>query len=123
MQSILRDFVVNQSTIGNNAALGEAVDMRNYAGGFLSVPDSWSDANIGFKVCSTKDGTFTVAKDDAGAPIQISGVNTTTGARYYLPEKLFGAHFVKPWSKHKTAATETDVNQTGAKVLAFEFKG
>lgn len=101
-------------TIAENAAISEAFDMSDYIGGMVMVPDSWTAANIGFKVCDTLAGTYVNAKDKDGVPIQIGTVNATTGAAYAIPTELFPALFVKIWSKHATPATETDVNQTGA---------
>lgn len=119
----LRTVAEPSVTILQNAALSDAFDMRGREGGMVEVPDGWTDANIGFKVCGTLGGTYVVAKDKTGVPIQISGVNTTTGAAYAIPVELYAAHYVKVWSKHKTAATETDVNQTGsAKTLKLMLK-
>jgi hypothetical protein len=90
--------------------------------GFVHVPDSWTDANIGFKISPTTGGTFVIAKDTSGVPIQISGINTTTGAAYQIPTSMAGGCFVKLWSKNTTAATATDNNQTNAKALTVTLK-
>jgi hypothetical protein len=113
---------IEKVTIANNAAVSGAFYMGDHVFGFIHVPDSWTDANLGFQIAPTSDGTFTVAKDTTGVPIQISGLNTTTGAAYALPTTMAGGVFVKLWSKHKTAATETDVNQTGAKAITITLK-
>jgi hypothetical protein len=101
-------------TIADGAALSEAIYMEPFAGGMVYVPDSWSAANLGFKVCDTEGGTFAILKDASGVPIQISGMSTSGAMAYQIPDGLFGAVWVKLWSKSTTAATETDVNQTGA---------
>lgn len=121
--SITRASDRQTTTIANGAALATtAVQMRDYASGHIYIPDSWSDANMGFKV-SSDGSTFAVLKDDIGVPIQITTINTTTGAWYAIPDQAFAAWYIKPWSKHKTAATESDVNQTGDKALVIVLKG
>jgi hypothetical protein len=109
-------------TIANGAALSEEFYMGDHIVGLVHVPDSWTAANIGFKISPTSGGTFVVAKDDTGVPIQISTVNTTTGAAYAIPTKLAGASYVKIWSKNTTAATETDANQTNDKAINVILK-
>lgn len=109
-------------TIANAAAISEEFYMGDHIVGLVHVPASWTDANIGFKISPTTGGTFVVAKDKTGSPIQISGINTTTGAAYAIPTELAGACYVKLWSKNTTAATETDNNQTNAKALTVTLK-
>jgi len=109
-------------TIANNAALSDAFDMSRYLGGLVSVPGTWTAANIGFYVCDTLAGTYVPALDDTGVPIQISTVNTGRAGMYAIPSKLFPAMFVKLWSKNATAATETDINQAGARAMKVLLK-
>ena len=109
-------------TIANGAATSGAFRLHEWLFGTVFVPDSWTDANIGFKVCAEESGTYVVAKDSSGSPLQISGINTTTGAAYALPTSIFAFPYVKLWSKNTTAATETDNNQTGAKILTVFLK-
>lgn len=114
--------VTYKLSIASGAALSGAFRAQEWLLGTVFVPNSWTDANVGFKVCDTASGTFVVAKDDEGSPLQISGINTTTGAAYAIPTSIFAFPYVKLWSKNTTAATETDNNQTGAKALTVVLK-
>src|SRR3990167_4981683 len=101
-------------TIADNAAISGAFRMHEYAGGIVTVPTGWVAANIGFRVCDTETGTYTILReDDADQPVQIVSVSTSASRSYKIPNDVFPAHWVKLWSKSATAATETDVNQTG----------
>ena len=113
---------VESLTIAENAAISGAYDFRRYIGGHVVVPGTWTAANIGFKVCDTVDGTFNIALDKTGAPIQISNVNTGRAGWYSIPTDLFPTGFVKLWSKNSTAATETDINQAGARAMKVMLK-
>lgn len=109
-------------TIAINTALSEAFDMSRYIGGLVFVDGTWTAGNIGFKVCDTVDGTYVIALDKSGVPIQISTVNTGRAGAYAIPTELFPAPFVKLWSKSATAATETDVNQAAARAMKVVLK-
>lgn len=109
-------------TIAESAALSGAFDMRRYIGGHVIIPSTWTAANIGFQVCDTVDGTYVIAKDKTGSPIQISTVPTGQACSLAIPTELFPVAFVKLWSKSSTAATETDTNQAGARALKVVLK-
>lgn len=109
-------------TIASGAAISGAFSLEHWLLGSVFVPDSWTDANVGFKVSDTESGTYLIAKDADGVPLQIGGINTTTGAAYAIPTSLFAFTWVKLWSKNTTDATETDNNQTGAKALKVVLK-
>lgn len=101
-------------TIADNAAISGAFRMREWLGGIITVPSGWTAANIGFQVCETESGTYTILReDDADQPVQILSVNTSAARSYKIPNDVFPALWVKLWSKSATATTETDVNQTG----------
>ncbi len=110
------------ATIANNAAVSGVIDMRDFIGGIVIVDNSWSAANMGFKVCNTSDGTFVAVKDKDGTPLQIASITTDTSFAYCIPTELFPAMFVKLWSKSTTAATVTDVNQSGDAVVVVMLK-
>ena len=110
---ITRAIDVVTLTMADSGNVTEAFDMTLFASGMVLMPAAWIAANCGFKVCDTEGGTFTLLLDDIGVPVQISTVSTSRAGWYALPDKLFGAHFVQLWSKSATAATETDVSQTG----------
>lgn len=113
---------VESLTIAENAAISGAYDFRRYFGGHVVVPGTWTAANIGFKVCDTVDGTYVIACDEDGVPIQIGTVNTGESRSYKIPDDLFPAAFVKLWSKNTTAATATDTNQAAARSLKVTLK-
>lgn len=119
---IVPAVTVESLTIANGTAISDAYDFRRYIGGHVVVPGTWTAANIGFKVCDTVDGTYVIACDKTGAPIQISSVATGASKSYKIPDELFPAAFVKLWSKDTTAATETDNNQAGARALKVVLK-
>jgi hypothetical protein len=104
-------------TIPINTALSEAFAFGGWEYGQVIVPAEWTAANIGFCVCDTVAGTYVILRDDTGTPVQVSGIKADGSRAYALPAKLAGARFVKLWSKHATAGTETDVNQTAERAL------
>jgi hypothetical protein len=110
-------------TILNGEAVSGAFWMGPYAGGYVLIPTSWTDANMGFQVSEAEAGTYVYLRDDAGAPVQISTILTSGARAYALPAELFGCMWVKLWSKSTTAATETDNNQTGDISPTLVLKG
>lgn len=118
-----RNYTIISVTIPNGTAESEEMDWRPYAGGIVWIPNPWTDANLGFKISPTTGGTFTNLRDYFGAPVQISGIAIAEVHPYQIPEELFSAGFVKLWSKDTTAATETDNNQGGDRVLTVALKG
>lgn len=109
-------------TIADGAALSSAVDMSIYSGGYVDIATSWTAANMGFKVCDTATGTFVILRDEAGNPVQISGIVVDAAGAYALPAQVFGCLWVKLWSKSSTAATVTDTNQSGVATLRLVLK-
>ena len=109
-------------TIAINTAISGAFLMDDFIGGFVLIPAAWDAANIGFQICSTETGTYVIAKDKDGSPIQIASVTTNASYWYAIPTTLFPARWVKVWSKSATAATVTDVNQTAARTLEVMLK-
>lgn len=109
-------------TIANNAALSEAFNMSDFVLGTVIVSGVWTDANLGFKVCDTAGGTFVIACDKTGSPIQISGITTDASKSYAIPTELWPNMWVKLWSKSTTAATITDTNQGAARTLTVVLK-
>jgi hypothetical protein len=109
-------------TIANNEALSTAFNVDDWIGGLVVVPSAWTDANIGFKVAESSDGTYVILCTDAGVPIQISGITTNASKAYKIPTDIFPARWVKLWSKNTTAATTTDNNQGAARTLKVVLK-
>ena len=116
-----RDAISIDLTIANGAAISAAFNFGAYAGGCVLVLSAWTDANIGFQVCATQTGTFAILRDDAGTPIQVSGIATGAARAYALPAKLTGM-WLKLWSKSTTSATETDTNQGAERALTVILK-
>ncbi len=111
---ILQPPTVIPVVIADNAYLSNAFSMIDWGVGILTVPTGWVAANIGFQVCHTEGGTYTILREeDTDQPVQIQYVSTSAARSYRVPVELFAAQWVKLWSKSATAATETDVNQTG----------
>lgn len=112
------------ATIANGAALSDAIDMRKFAGGSILIPSAWTAANLGFQFSDTEAGTYTwLENDDDGVPVQITDVPTAQSVWKPIPAKAFGAPWMKLWSKHATAATETGVNQGAERTLTVFLKG
>jgi hypothetical protein len=109
-------------TIANGAAVSTAFNTSDFIGGIVIIPTSWTDANMGFKVCDTEGGTFVALKDDDGAPVQIAAITTDAPFAYKIPNEIFPAMWVKLWSKSTTAATVTDTNQSGDITITVMLK-
>jgi hypothetical protein len=111
------------TAIAASTALSTGViDTAEFAGGMILVPSLWTAANIGFKVCESKDGSFHILRDEFGAPVEIGSIKTD-GARWYaLPGALFAARYFKVWSKSSTAGAETDTNQAAERSLVVLLK-
>lgn len=108
------------STIANGEALGTAIKIEGCERGHVIMPSAWTDADLGFKVCDTQDGTFVILHDLNGVVVDIEDITTDASLAYELPSDIFaGTIWVKPWSKDTTPATETDNNQGAARTLKF----
>ncbi len=112
---------VAKTTIANGTAESAVIDMRDVVGdaGMVGVPSAWTSAAIGFKVCDTENGTFSPLRDESGAIVQISGVQTAAAAFYKLPDALRGALFMKLWSQ----SGGVDANQAADRSLVVTAKG
>lgn len=107
-------------TIANNGNLSGAIDMRYCIGARIHIPDSWTAARLGFKSSPTLGGTYTIARDEYGNIIAISGIGTTTGSSYTMPIGMFPAMYIKLWSVN--TASEADAAQTNAKSITVVLK-
>ena len=112
-----RQQAMTKETIIINTAVSSAIDIRDFSAGIVITSAAWTAANIGIKVSQAEDGTFVILRDILAAPVQISGIATAASNAYVLPDEVFAAGFIKLWSKHATAATETDVNQGAERSL------
>lgn len=122
-KNIYRGISVVYPTVANGAAITEAIPFHEYAGGLVTIPAAWTDANLGFQVCDTEAGTYVKMKDKAGDPVQIESITTNATFAYEIPPEVFGAHYLKLWSKSSTSATTTDTNQGAARSLVLTMKG
>ena len=119
---ISRDSVVADLIIADGAAVSAALLVADFAGGLVYIPTSWTDANMGFKV--SMNGTdYATLYDSTGVPVQISSIVIDAAGVYTMPDDVFAAQYIKLWSKSKTAATLTDVNQSGAITCTVSMKG
>lgn len=101
-------------SIADDGTLSGAFYMGDHSLGLVTIPSGWTAANMGFKVCDTEGGTYTILRDDStDAPVQIANIATAAAKTYVIPTKVFPALWIKLWSKSATAATETDVQQSG----------
>lgn len=118
--NVRRSTAVHQSTIAKSAALGSAVSLEGHQSGYVIMPTAWTAASLGFKVCDTEDGTYVILRGIDGVPLQIAGIVADAANAYKIPDDVFnGAIWVKPWSKHATAETITDIDQVAARTIKF----
>jgi len=121
-QEIERQFKGNNVSILNGVALSEAIDVGGFTVGMITIPSAWTAANVGFKVCSTEDGTYVILNDTSGVPAQIENIDTALAGAYEIPTEAYSARFMKLWSKSAVAATTTDVNQGADRAITVMLK-
>jgi hypothetical protein len=105
-------------TIANGAATSDAALLENFFGGvgMVYIP-AWTSASLGFQVSS--DGvTYTQLRDETGALVQITGIQTATASWYKLPEALHGAKYFKLWSQ----TSGSDTNQGAERACKLMLK-
>lgn len=116
--SITRTTSKAAAVIAAGAALSNALNFNDFAGGAVITPAAWTSAGLGFVVCDTPDGTFVPLRDQIGNLVEITGIQTSAAAAYPLPDDLFPHLFFKLWSQNSGA----DANQAGARSLTVIFK-
>jgi hypothetical protein len=104
-------------TIASGAAVTEAFDMSNHAGGIVMMPAAWTAANIGFQVAETEGATYYPLYDDAGDIVEIA--SPAVDNAYSIPAEVFGAAWVKLWSQDGAAS---DTNQAAARTIGLILK-
>ena len=118
MPSLINRTTKTQSmTIANAAALSDAFDMRDYAGGNLYMPAAWTAASIGFHIAVDKAGTYYPFYDNTATIVEIAG--PAVDQAYTLPKELFAAQFVKLWSQDGAGS---GTNQGAARTIVVELK-
>jgi hypothetical protein len=88
-----RDYCYEESVmIDTVVADATAIDLRNYAGGSVSIPSGSSVTTITVYGCHTVDGTYLAAYDNADAAVTL----TVAASRcVQLPDAVFGYPFIK----------------------------
>lgn len=107
-------------TIAANEAESTAFNVAEFAAGMVILPAAWTTADLGVKVCGSKDGTFVPLKDTSnayGTDVSIDG--PVASAAYLLPLHIFAAEWAKLWS-HDGDGTDTD--QDAARTLTVFLK-
>lgn len=104
-------------TIASGAAVTEAFEMANHAGGVVLLPAAWTAASIGFLVSATETGAFYPLYDDDGTLVQIT--SPAVDNAYSIPAEAFGAAWIKLWSQDGSAG---DTNQDAARTLGVILK-
>ena len=116
--NIKRLTQVHTSVIANDQAEGSAIKIEGHQAGVVIMPVAWTAASLGFKVCDTENGTYVILRGVDGVPVQITGIVTDGSNAYKIPEGVFeGPIWIKPWSKHATAGTITNITQGAARTL------
>lgn len=112
------------SSIASGESESSILSMEDYipTAGMVRVPSVWTAADIAFKVCDTKDGTYDFLRDNTtGDLVRIKGIKTSSASWYRIPEDVMGAYWVKLVSVN--TASEAAVNQAAARSLKLLIKG
>ncbi len=115
--AIRRQYSHNVVTIANGTALSDAMSMRQFAGGIVSVPGTWTSASIGFKHSASATGTFQPLYDKNGNLVQMA---VSASGDYVMPVEVFACHYIKLWSQNGSGA---DANQAADRTLQVLLKG
>ena len=113
----LRSHGVKSVTIANAGNLSDAIDMRPYTMATVHMPAAWTTASIGFKVSTSKGGTFLPLYDDDGNLVQID--SPTASKAYTVPAAVAAAHYIKLWSQDGSASNTA---QGAARTLVLDLK-
>lgn len=112
-----RRTAVSTLTIeATEAVTDDVLDFRAFASGIIMMPDEWTAADIGFRVCDTADGTFLPLYNEEGDLVQIASPQEDRA--YSLPPEVFAAHYVRLWSQDAGA----DEAQAAERVITLTLK-
>lgn len=108
-------------TIASGSSAAAELDVRGFIPLMFHIKPTWTAANLGFKGRALNQSTARVIYDNAGSPLQISGINTTTGGTFAAPASpgLAGICFLTVYKKSTTTATTSAVNQTGGATIVY----
>jgi len=115
--NIQRGATSKSLTIANGAALTEAFEMSNHAGGIVLMPAAWTAASIGFQVSDSHGGTYYPLYDQNGTLVQIS--SPAVDKAYSFPAEVFSGGWVKLWSQDGAAS---GTNQGAARTIGVILK-
>ena len=113
--SIKRFYSSSVVTIPNGSAVSDVLEVREFAGGVVSMPAAWTAANIGFKHCAAPNGTFQPLRDATGALVEIVA---SAAGEFVLPDALFACQFVQLWSE----SAGSNVNQGADRPITVSLK-
>jgi hypothetical protein len=117
---LVRRTAVVTLTIAQTAALSDAVDMTDYAGGEILMSGDWTAADLGAQLSDTLGGTYATLKDSSNAyGIDVSIDGPVASAAYPIPPFWFGAHFLK---LHSHNGSGTNTNQAAARSIKLLLK-
>ena len=108
-------------TILSGAAVSEAINLEDLGGdaGLVGVPGAWTSASLGFQVSDAFGGTYSPLRDQTGAVVEISNIQTAAAGWYKLPDALRGAMYVKLWSE----SSGSDAVQGADRAMVVLAKG
>lgn len=112
-------------SIANGEALSEAFDLREsgFRGGAIVTPSTWTDARLSFQF-SQDSSTWYPLRDEEGALVVISGIQTAEAGIYFMPAKagweLMNWNYMRVRSTN--TASEAAVNQGATRSLTFVGK-
>jgi hypothetical protein len=101
-------------SIAANTCESEVIDFRRYSNMLLHMPAAWTAANIGFKVSTTKTGTFIPLYQDATL-IQVQ--NCTVSLAFVAPSQVAYGRYVRLWSQ----SSGSDVDQGADRSILLEL--
>lgn len=116
MADIERRYREASVIIQNGASLSNALDVRPFAGGVLSMPEAWTGASIAFHHSPAYEGTFQPLYDETGGLIEITAA---AGRDIVLPDTLFACSFIKVWSENAGAGQA----QAATREITISLKG
>jgi hypothetical protein len=89
--------------------------MQYYSKAIFHMPDTWSAADIGFKVAEIADGVYLPLYMTDG---NLEAITPAVDRSYAFPSSVAGAKYVKLWSN----SAGTDVLQAADRVILLDFK-
>jgi hypothetical protein len=90
-------------------------EMQYYSKAIFHMPDTWSAADIGFKVAEIADGVYLPLYMTDG---NLEAITPAVDRSYAFPSSVAGAKYVKLWSN----SAGTDVLQAADRVILLDFK-